>query len=97
MILHTLNDSPASAAYRDCLALLQPGDALVLMGDAVYAALEGTQSHSELAGLKDIGVFALAEDMRMAGVPVIAPGVQAIGMEELVRLTEQYPRQQAWY
>ena len=96
MILHTLNASPASAAYRDCLAFLQPGDALVLMGDGVYAALVGTAAADELAGRK-IELYALDIDARLAGITAVAPGISVIDMGELVRLSERYPRQQAWY
>ncbi|MBP6724956.1 MAG: hypothetical protein KA137_08950, partial [Halioglobus sp.] len=48
MTLHTLNASPASAVFADCLRLLAPGDALLLLGDGVYAALEGTAARSAL-------------------------------------------------
>ena len=41
MILHTLNASPSSAAFTDCVSIMAKGDALVLMGDGVYAALAG--------------------------------------------------------
>jgi tRNA 2-thiouridine synthesizing protein B len=96
VILHTLNASPTSAACRDCLALLQADDALVLMGDGVYAVLEGSAGCEELAAL-GIEVFVLAADARLRGVAISAPAVKAIDMEGLVELTEQYPRQQAWY
>jgi len=96
VILHTLNASPASAAYRDCLALLRPGDALVLWGDGVYAALAGTAASGELAA-KDIGLYLLGPDARLAGITAPAPGVEVIEMAGLVRLTEQFPRHLAWY
>ena len=96
MILHSLNASPASAAYRDCLAYLQPGDALVLMGDGVYAAMAGTGAADELAG-RNVELYALDTDARLAGITELALGVHMIDMRELVRLSERYPRQQAWY
>ena len=33
MLLHTLNASPASSAFADCLRLLRNGDAVLLGGD----------------------------------------------------------------
>lgn len=96
MILHTLNASPASAAYRDCLALLAPRDSLVLMGDGVYAALDKTAACDKLCSL-DIDIFVLESDARLAGVCIATPGIQLINMDDLVRLTEQFPRQQAWF
>ena len=96
MILHTLSASPASAAYRDCLALLQPGDALVLMGDGVYAALVGTDAADDLAA-RNIELYVLDTDARLAGITGVAPGIDVIDMVDLVHLSERYPRQQAWY
>ena len=96
MILHTLNAAPTSAAYRDCLGLLGEEDALVLMGDGVYAALENTAS---LQALLDAPaqLYILAADAHLAGVPLPGQGVRSIDMDGLVALTEQFPRQQAWY
>ncbi|HBM83703.1 MAG TPA: sulfurtransferase TusB, partial [Halieaceae bacterium] len=39
-MLHTLNCSPGHPAVQDCIALLQQEDALLLLGDGVYIALE---------------------------------------------------------
>jgi tRNA 2-thiouridine synthesizing protein B len=96
VILHTLNASPASAAYKDCLTLLRPGDALVLLGDGVYAAVPGTGASGELAA-RGIGLYLLDPDARLAGITAPAAGVEVIDMAGLVRLTEQFPRQLAWY
>lgn len=96
MILHTLDASPASAAYRDCLKVLGEGDALVLLGDGVYAALEGTERLKELQD-SPARLYVMAADARLAGVALHAPGLHSIDMDGLVTLTEQFPRQQAWY
>lgn len=96
MILHTLNASPASAAYRDCLTVLGEGDALVLLGDGVYAAIEGSDACGALLE-SAAAIYVLAADARLAGVTVATTGVQTIDMDGLVTLTERYARQQAWY
>ena len=96
MILHTLNATPASAAYRDCLKVLGEGDALVLLGDGVYAALEGTEQLRELQD-SPVQLYVLGSDARLAGVALHAQGLHVIDMDGLVSLTEQFPRQQAWY
>ena len=48
MILHTLNASPSSSAFTDCLKTIAEGDAVVLMGDGVYAAIEHTDASKVL-------------------------------------------------
>lgn len=96
MILHTLNASPASAAFRDCLTVLGDGDALVLLGDGVYAAIEGSEARRAL-GDSAAALYVLDADARLAGVTVAGGDIQAIDMAGLVALTEQYARQQAWY
>jgi tRNA 2-thiouridine synthesizing protein B len=96
MILHTLNASPSSAAFHNCLKVLHSGDAVVLMGDGVYAALRETVACIALQE-KKVELFILSADAALAGVTEPAPGIHTIDMDGLVGLTEQFPRQQAWY
>lgn len=97
MILHTLNATPASPAFRDCVRLLRKGDALLLLGDGVYAALTATRAYAEL---KNTGaeLYLLEPDAAAAGVlKRIDDTVCAVDYEGFVTLTERFPRQQAWY
>ena len=96
MILHTLNALPSSSAFHDCLKLARAGDALVLMGDGVYAALQGT-TYCDALQATGIELYALAPDALAAGITEPAPGISLIGMDSLVTLTERFSRQQAWY
>jgi tRNA 2-thiouridine synthesizing protein B len=96
VILHTLNASPSSAAFADCLRVLRAGDALVLMGDGIYAAIAGTQACSDLQAT-GAELFVLAADAAVAGISTTAQDVTPLDMPELVILTERFPRQQAWY
>jgi tRNA 2-thiouridine synthesizing protein B len=97
MILHTLNASPTSSAFADCLRVIAAGDAIVLMGDGVYVALIGTRAWDELQA-KGAKIYLLGADARAAGVTGgLAEGAKLIEMEGFVALTERYPRQQAWY
>lgn len=95
MILHTLNATPSSSAFDDCLKIIQSGDAVVLMGDGVYAVLEGSKAYSMLQA-RGAELYLLEADARAAGV-TFSSGVVSIDMEGLVILTERFPRQQAWY
>ena len=96
MILHTLNASPGTAAFNDCLAVIAPGDTLLLLGNGVYAALDGTPACKLLAACgADIRV--LHADAAAAGVLAQIGAALAIGMAGFVELSERHPRQQAWY
>ncbi len=96
MILHTLNASADAAAFRDCLAAAASSDAIVLMGDGVYAALPGTASATALADCP-ARVLALDTDVLAAGLEQRLGAFQQVDMDGLVALSEYYPRQVAWY
>ena len=96
VILHTLNASPSSSAFDDCLKVVQSGDALVLLGDGVYAALEGTKALRTIQG-SGAELYLLHQDAAAAGITRAATDVASITMDEWVALTERFPRQQAWY
>jgi len=96
MILHTLNASPSSAAFADCIGVVRSGDAVVLLGDGVYVALAGTKAWGEMLA-RGAQVYLLGCDALAAGVAEFAGGPTFIDMDGFVALTERYPRQQAWY
>jgi tRNA 2-thiouridine synthesizing protein B len=96
VILHTLNASPASAAFTDCLRLIAPADALLLLGDGVYAALAGTAPRAELDAC-GAALYALGDDAAAAGVLARLEGITVVDIDGFVELSEQFPRQLAWY
>jgi tRNA 2-thiouridine synthesizing protein B len=96
MILHTLSAPPGSGAFRDCLSALAAEDAIILLGDGVYAALPDNP-HLESLLRSGAQVHVLEFDARAAGVVVRDAGLAAIDMEGFVTLTERYPRQMAWF
>ena len=96
MILHTLNASPASAAFNDCLCVLQEGDAVILMGDGVYATLSVSAALHELLG-SGAELFMLTADALAAGITEPIDSVTMIDMDGFVALTERFQRQQAWH
>lgn len=97
MILHTLNAAPESGTFGQCLQQLGSGDALLLMGNGVYAALSGAPSAAELAGT-GASLYILADDARASGVlPWLSTGFNTVDYAGFVELSEQYPRQLAWY
>ncbi len=96
MILHTLNASPSSSAFADCLRVVHAGDAVVLMGDGIYAALADTRAWGEIQA-RGVEVYLLSCDAVAAGATALAGAAKLIDMDDFVALTERYPRQQAWY
>jgi tRNA 2-thiouridine synthesizing protein B len=96
VILHTLNALPGSAAFSDCLRVIAAGDALLLMGDGVYAAIADTTASATLQASR-AEIYVLAADAAAAGVSNLLEGATRVDMDGFVALTERCPRQQAWY
>jgi tRNA 2-thiouridine synthesizing protein B len=96
MILHTLNASPASRAFSDCLRVIAGDDALLLMGDGVYAAIPGTAAWGALQE-SGAAVYVLDTDASAAGISELADSASRVDMAGFVALTERFVRQQAWY
>jgi len=97
VILHTLNAAPGSPAFRECVRLLCPEDALLLLGDGVYAALSGTAACKDLSHT-DAKLYLLEPDGAAAGVlGRLGDNIRPIDFDAFAGLTEQYAKQQAWY
>jgi tRNA 2-thiouridine synthesizing protein B len=96
MILHTLSAAPSSSAFVDCLRVARSGDAGVLMGEGVYAALAGSRAWEQLLG-NGAELYLLYSDALALGVTEPAEGGNCIDMDGFVALTERFERQQAWY
>jgi sulfur relay protein TusB/DsrH len=68
----------------------------VLMGDGVYVAIKGSAGCAAILA-SEADVYLLAADARAAGVSRVPGDITLAAMDDLVTLTERYPRQQAWY
>ena len=95
MILHTISTSPSTTAFDDCLRVANKGDAILLLGDAVYAALDETEACRALQAC-GASLYALLADTVAAGVDT-AMAIQTVDMDGFVALSEQFPHQQAWH
>lgn len=97
MVLHTLNALPHALVVADCLRLLAADDALLLLGDATYLALADSEDCQRLKQVP-AKVYLLAEDAAARGITdKLWAEATELDMEGFVTLTEQYPRQQAWF
>ncbi|MEP5569868.1 MAG: sulfurtransferase complex subunit TusB [Halioglobus sp.] len=96
MLLHTLNAGPDSTSFLDCLRSAQKGDAIVLLGEGVYCALDNSAARKKLDE-SPARLLALASDVSAAGLSDKASGIPLIDMDAFVALSEFYPRQLTWY
>ena len=96
MLLHTLNCPPDSDVLRHCLRAASEEDTIVLLGDGVYRGLPGSASRLALDRCP-AQVVALDTDAEAAGMAQRLDGLTLVSMDDLVALSERYPRQIAWY
>ena len=97
MTLHVLNAAPGTQAYTNCIHQLTEGEPVVLLGDASYAALAGSETLPLLqtAGAR---LYALHDDVRLRGVADrIDKSVTIISMSDFVALTEESAVQLSWF
>ena len=94
MVLHTLATAPSSAAFGACLRVLEKHDALLLLGDGVYACRHTDAREQLLASGAQL--YVLAPDAAAAGVATTAD-FESVDMDGFVALTERFERQLAWY
>ena len=89
-VLHLVQQSPtASSALRDCLASCQAADPIVLMHDAVYAALKKPAENE---------MYALRPDLEERGLlERVDPAIKLIDYPELVALCDRHRHNLSWF
>lgn len=94
-MLHIVNKSPAQASsLASCLRLAQPGAALLLIEDGIYAA---TSADTLAAALKSLKVYVLQPDVEARGMAGrLVDGVSAIDYAGFVDLVAEHPNNQSW-
>lgn len=100
MLLHTVNKSPYERGALDaCLAHAVKGSAVLLIEDAVYAAVKGSSASAKLAeGGKDLSLFVLGPDLKARGMDPanVIDGMTVVDYAGFVDLAVQYKQVQAW-
>ncbi|NNK65370.1 MAG: sulfurtransferase complex subunit TusB [Rhodobacteraceae bacterium] len=97
--LHTVNKSPfETGALLSCLNHCKPGDAVVLIEDGVYGALDAsTVAEPVRVAATDAAIFALDGDVKARGIAGRMMGeVEIVDYEGFVDLVVNYDRTQAW-
>lgn len=98
-ILHTVNKSPfEKQTLSSCIAHVCDGDAVLMIEDAVYAAIAGTSAASLLEGNEKISIYALGPDLDARGLGDVdlIPGLKIVDYNGFVDLAVEYDKTQSW-
>ncbi len=80
-------------SLAEALSYASADDTILLTEDAVYAAIAGHKSHSELTGIQLI--YCLSADVDARGVQV-ADNIELVDFEGFVELTELHASSLTW-
>src|SRR5680860_854187 len=99
-MLHTVNKSPFShAALESCLRHAIAGASILLIEDAVYAALRQTTIVDKInSAMKNLSFYVLEPDLRARGFGQgqVIEGVKLVDYDAFVDLVVEHHRVQAW-
>ena len=98
-MLHIVNKSHTQTnSLQSCLRLAKPGQAVLLIEDAVYAATAGgADSSGVIEALAHLKVYALQPDVDARGMAgKLIDGVTAIDYAGFVDLVTEHPNNQSW-
>jgi tRNA 2-thiouridine synthesizing protein B len=99
-MLHTVNKSPFERnALDSCLRLAKSGSAVLLIEDAVYAAVQGTAFADRIAGrMGEITFYALGPDIAARGLndATLIDGMTIVDYAGFVDLAVEHDVSQAW-
>jgi tRNA 2-thiouridine synthesizing protein B len=99
-MLHTVNKSPFEKnSIHTCLRLAQKGSDILLIEDAVYAALQGTEIESIIKqAASEYSVYVLAPDFMARGLQQdqLIEGIQTVGYDGFVKLAVENDKVQSW-
>ncbi len=99
-MLHTVNKSPFEKRTLDsCLRMARSGSAILLIEDAVYAAMKGTVIEEKVrAGSQKCKIYALEPDLKARGLDLAdcIEGIELVGYDGFVDLAVTHNKVQAW-
>ncbi|KHJ51453.1 hypothetical protein PZ78_06830 [Vreelandella venusta] len=93
-MLHIVNKPTEHSAAHQMLAVVSPGDTVLLIEDAVQAVLHDAWQGWRMEGVE---VLALHDDVVARGLSGYASDKPLADMQMFVRLTEQHPQILTWY
>jgi tRNA 2-thiouridine synthesizing protein B len=98
-MLHIVNKSPLDRNSLDtCIATAQPGGALLLIEDGVYAATRGNAAAGKLTqAMGHLKIFALKADLEARGMADhVLEGVNLVDYGGFVDLVTEHATCQSW-
>ena len=98
-MLHIVNKSPYERnALESCLRLAQHGSALLLIEDAVYAAMKGGAAEAKVkSAMADVTIYALQPDLAARGMADrVIEGVNLVDYGGFVDLVAEQANCQSW-
>lgn len=99
-MLHTVNKSPfGHTALETCLRIATAGASILLIEDAVYAALRQTAIAEKITcAMKELSFYALEPDVRARGYgqDQLIDGVKLIDYDGFVDLVVEHHSVQTW-
>ena len=101
MLLHTVNKSPFEKGSLDtCLRLAKQGSTILLIEDAVYAAMQGTVIEGKISeAMKRYSVCALSSDLKARGLDEgrLLNGIKVVDYDGFVDLVAEHDAVQSWF
>lgn len=98
--LHTVNKSPFErSSLQSCLGHALEGDSVLLMEDAVVAAMAGTAMAPKLAdAANSVKLFVLGPDLKARGLDAagVVAGIGVVDYDGFVDLAAENSTVQAW-
>jgi tRNA 2-thiouridine synthesizing protein B len=99
-MLHLVNKSPFEKnSLNSCLRLAQPGSAILLLEDAVYAAVANAEHADKLiARMSELSIYVLGPDVAARGLndtPLITD-ITVVDYEGFVDLVAEHEANQSW-
>jgi tRNA 2-thiouridine synthesizing protein B len=98
-MLHIVNKSPfEKTTLASCLRIAQPGSALLLIEDAVYAAARGNAIEARMReAASSLEVYALAPDLEARGMKeATIDGIRLVDYAGFVDLVAAHETVQSW-
>ena len=98
-MLHIVNKSPfQTSTLNTCLSMAQPGHALLLIEDGIYAATVGSAMEAKVrAACTSLKVYALQPDMDARGVTgKLIDGITLVDYSGFVDLTVEHSTSNSW-
>ncbi len=99
-MLHTVNKSPFERdSLGTCFRLARPGSDVLLIEDAVYAALAGTRFEPSVReAMARYSIYVLKEDIDARGIGphALIPGIETVDYGGFVDLAVRNDSVQSW-